>query len=148
MNCRDMHKYDYIIDLPHHVSKTHPQMPLSDRAFQFAPFAALTGHHEAVRETARLTDERAELNEDILAALDMQLKYLEKHLDERPDILLTYFTPDSKKKGGSYTTAAGQVKRIDEYKRAVVLTDGTHIPIYDIVDIEYIQMENLKFLTE
>lgn len=136
MNRGDMHKYDDIIDLPHHVSKTHPPMPLSDRAAQFAPFAALTGHHEAVKETARLTDERAELNEDTLAALDVQLRYIEKHLDEEPGVSITYFTPDLKKKGGSYVTVTGWVKRLDEYEKAVLLTDGTRIPICNIAGIE------------
>lgn len=136
MNPDDMRKYDDIIDLPRHVSKTHPQMPLSDRAAQFAPFAALTGHHEAVRESARLTDERVELNEDTLAALDEQLRHIEKHLDEKPGVSLTYFTPDSKKRGGSYITVTGWVKKIDEYKKAVVLTDGTHIAICNIARIE------------
>ena len=49
----DIHRYDDIIQLPHHVSKTHPQMPVSDRAAQFAPFAALTGHQEVIRQMER-----------------------------------------------------------------------------------------------
>lgn len=56
---KDAHRYDDIIDLPHHVSKTHPQMPLAERAAQFAPFAALTGHADVIRETERMAKERA-----------------------------------------------------------------------------------------
>ena len=82
-----MHRYDDIIDLPHHVSKVHPQMSLSDRAAQFAPFAALTGHHEAVEETARLTDEKAELDEDIKITLDQQLKEIQKHPGKSSPVL-------------------------------------------------------------
>lgn len=59
-----MGKYDDIIDLPHHVSKVHPQMSILDRSAQFAPFAALTGHEEAIAETARLTNEWHEPDED------------------------------------------------------------------------------------
>lgn len=59
-NQKDRHRYDDIIGLPHHVSKTRPRMPVQDRAAQFAPFSALTGHKEAVRETARKTEEKAE----------------------------------------------------------------------------------------
>lgn len=55
--------YDDIIELPHHVSDTHPQMPLLDRAAQFSPFAALTGHTDAIKETERLVIERIEEGE-------------------------------------------------------------------------------------
>ncbi len=55
--------YDDIINLPRHVSTTHPHMAVADRAAQFSPFAALTGHDAAIRETARLPDERIELDE-------------------------------------------------------------------------------------
>ena len=57
MRENDEHRYDDIIDLPHHTSKKHPRMPLLDRAAQFAPFAALTGHEAAIKETARLTED-------------------------------------------------------------------------------------------
>lgn len=60
MNHKDMHKYDDMIDLPHHVSTRHPQMAVSDRAAQFAPFAALSGYGDAIRRTARLAEERME----------------------------------------------------------------------------------------
>lgn len=136
MNRKDMHKYDDIIDVPHPVSRTHPQMPLSDRAAQFAPFAALTGHYEAVKETARLTDERAKLHEDVEEALDRQLRYIEKHLHEQAVVSVTHFVPDLKKRGGSYVTAEGQVKRIDTCEETVLLTDGTRIPIHNIIRLE------------
>ena len=75
-------KYDEIMGLPHHVSKTRPQMPMSDRAAQFAPFAALTGYDSAIKETGRLTDERIELDEEALTALDMKYQLLMDALDE------------------------------------------------------------------
>lgn len=132
----DRHRYDDIIDLPHHVSKTHPLMPAADRAAQFAPFAALTGHGAAVEETARLTEERMELDETCKAVINRQLMFLKKQSDKKPDVSITYFAEDMRKSGGVYVTVNGCVKRIDEHKRLVILTDGTKIPIDDIIEIE------------
>ena len=132
----DRHRYDDIIDLPHHVSKTHPLMPAADRAAQFAPFAALTGHGAAVEETARLTEERMELDENCKAAINRQLTFLKKQSDKKPDVTITYFVKDTRKSGGMYVTGNGFVKRIDEYKRLVILMNGTKIPIDDIIEIE------------
>jgi len=103
-----MGKYDDIIDLPHHVSTTHPHMPMIDRAAQFMPFRALTGYEDAVQETARLTDEQVELTEDEKAVLDMRLQRLADEIASRPTVTLTYFQPDRKKSGGTYVTATGQ----------------------------------------
>ena len=71
-----MKGYEDIINLPHHVSPTRPQMPMSDRAAQFAPFAALTGYDAAIKETGRQTDVRIELDEEALTALDMKYQLL------------------------------------------------------------------------
>lgn len=139
MNQEEMHRYEDMIDLPHPVSKKHPQMPVSDRAAQFAPFAALTGHHEAVKETARLTDQLAELDEDAREALDRKLMCIQRQLDERPAVTVRYFIPDPEKTGGSYVTATGRVKKIDEYKKAIILEDGTSISVDKIAQIEDIQ---------
>ena len=81
-------RYDEIINLPHHVSKTRPQMPMSDRAAQFAPFAALTGYESAIKETGRLTDERIELDEEALTALDMKYQLLMDALDDKPEVTI------------------------------------------------------------
>lgn len=128
--------YDDIIDLPHPVSKKYPPMPASDRAAQFAPFAALTGHGEAVRETARLTDRRVELDEGVKARLDQKLRLLTEHRADHPEVRVTYFQADSKKDGGSYQTASGLFKRVDDFMRVVILTHGEQIPIDDIYEIE------------
>lgn len=135
-NQEEGYKYRDMIDLPHHVSGTHPPMPVQDRAAQFAPFAALTGHHEAVRETARLTSERIELDEYCKAVIDGKLQKIQEQLSKEPAVSVTYFVPDEKKAGGSYETAAGCVKKIDEYHRILVLTDGTRIPIDEIIEID------------
>lgn len=129
-------EYDDIIYLPHHVSKTRSQMAVSDRAAQFSPFAALTGHDAAIKETARLTDGRIELDEYMKEALSHKLQIIADQLKEHPEIAITYFQPDAKKNGGAYVTATGTVKRIDEYERVAVMTDGTAIPIDEIISIE------------
>lgn len=131
-----MNNYDDIINLPHHVSATRPQMSMIDRAAQFSPFAALTGYDAAIKETGRLTDERIEIDEDTKASLDMKQAYLMEIIDEQPEISVTYFLPDTKKSGGAYVTVTGNLKRFDEYERLLILTNGKKIPMDDIADIE------------
>lgn len=132
---RDAHLYDDIINLPHHVSECHPQMPMSDRAAQFSPFAALSGYEAAVRETARMTDSKIELTEEEQAALNDQLQLLSE-LDSGAEALFTYFQPDQKKAGGAYITVSGCIKRLDDFERTVILTDGTKISVEDILSIQ------------
>ena len=127
--------YDDIIHLPHPVSRTRPQMAAIDRAAQFSPFAALTGHDGAIRETARLTDEKIELDEDMMNILSNKLQIIAERLEDISEIAVTYFQQDLKKNGGAYVTAVGTVKKIDEYKRLVVMTDGTEISIDEIINI-------------
>ncbi|MBE6011582.1 YolD-like family protein [Anaeropeptidivorans aminofermentans] len=129
-------EYDDIIHLPRHVSRKHPHMATTDRAAQFSPFAALTGHAAAINETARLTDEKVELDEYMKDALRNKLQIIANRLKEQPEIVITYFQPDEKKDGGAYVAAAGTVKKIDEYNRVIVMTDRTAIPIDDITGIE------------
>lgn len=128
--------YEDIIDLPHHVSVTRPQMSMIDRAAQFSPFAALTGYDAAIKETGRLTDEKIEIDEDTKASLDMKQAYLMEIIDGQPEISVTYFLPDTKKSGGAYVTVTGNLKRFDEYERLLILTNGKKIPMDDIADIE------------
>ena len=129
-------KYDEIMGLPHHVSKTRPQMPMSDRATQFAPFAALTGYDAAIKETGRLTDERIELDVEALSALDMKYQLLMEALDEAPEVTITYFQPDERKAGGKYVSAVGAVKKIDDFERRITMQDGAKIPMDDVLSIE------------
>ena len=72
-------EYDDIVDLPHHVSPTRPQMSMQDRAAQYSPFAALTGYDAAISETARLTDTKIVLSEDAQAALDLKMAMIRSH---------------------------------------------------------------------
>jgi uncharacterized protein (UPF0248 family) len=129
-------EYEDIINLPRHVSKKRPPMAVIDRAAQFSPFAALTGYDAAIKETARLTDERIELDEYTKDALNDRLQIILERIKEQPEIAITYFQPDIMKSGGSYVTAASAAKKIDEHKRIVIMTDGTNIPIDEIVGIE------------
>lgn len=138
-------KYDDIIHLPHHVSATRPHMSAIDRAAQFSPFAALTGHGAAVKETARLTDERIELDEDIKDDLSHRMQIVSDSIKEKPEISITYFKPDAKKNGGEYVTSISSVKKIDEYERVVVMTDGTIIPIDEIINIDGEIFETIVF---
>ena len=130
------HKYDDIINLPHHVSKKHPQMSLHDRAAQFSPFAALTGHKAAINETARLTDEKQILSEDVIAKLNEQLNLIKENIGTNQTVKITYFVPDDKKSGGAYISNTGVVKKIDEYNRTVIMTDKTVIPIEQISEMQ------------
>lgn len=127
--------YEDIINLPHHVSPTRPRMSRADRAAQFSPFAALSGYGDAVKETARLTGQRIELDESAKAALDEKLRLLAEVIEDRPETAITYFLPDRKKTGGEYVTVSGRVKRADSVQRELVMTDGTRIPVEDILDI-------------
>lgn len=130
------HKYDDIIHLPHPTSKKHPRMSAWNRAAQFSPFAALTGHREAIRETERLTDTFTELLEDQKAQLDEQLQLLREHLSFRPSVEITFFQPDDKKSGGSYLTVQGQVKKLDDDNRRILFADGTAVALEQICAIQ------------
>lgn len=130
-----MDKYDDIINLPHPVSKKHPPMSMLNRAAQFAPFAALTGHGAAIDETARLTDAKIELDADSRADLDRKLHYLAEHLSDAFPVIFVYFLEDGKKSGGTYVSVEGVIKSIDEVNQILLLKDGAKIPVADIIDI-------------
>ena len=121
-------KYDDIIHLPHPTSKKHPRMSIRDRAAIFSPFAALSGHGAAIAETARLTDRRMEL--------DQRQAVLLEHIEEQPEVSVTWFRPDERKDGGAYATVTGRLKKIDEVGRILILLNGTSVPLDDVVRIE------------
>ena len=130
------HRYDSITKLPHYQSVTRPHMSLYDRAAQFSPFAALTGYDDAVKETARLTDTKAELDEYEKAAINERLNRIQDTFDVQPEVSITYFLPDKKKSGGAYITVTGCVKKVDEYEHVVVMRNGTKVHIDDIAEID------------
>ena len=130
-----MGKYDDIIGLPHHVSATRPRMSPMDRAAQFSPFAALTGYEAVISETGRLTGSRVALSEDKQAELDAVQRQSTECLAQCPLITVTYFVEDDRKSGGEYMTLTGNACRLDSYQRLLVLTDGTRIPLDDILQL-------------
>ena len=132
-------KYDDIINLPHHESKKHQRMSLEARSAQFAPFAALTGYDEVIRETARLTNKRIEINEEMKAILDEKLLLIKTQIKSKPNITVTYFVPDSKKDGGKYITVTGKVIKIDIYKQHIILENKIEIPISEIIEISEVE---------
>lgn len=137
MSKTEERKYDDIINLSHHVSSRHPQMPMMNRAAQFSPFAALTGYDDAVRETARLTDEKIELDEYEKEELDRKIQWIGSHLDERIPVSITFFQPDDKKAGGAYEEIVDTVRKINIYEHEILLSGGTRIPMEDILLLNF-----------
>ncbi len=141
----ELHRYDDIIHLPRHVSAVHPPMPVSDRAAQFAPFAALTGYGDAVRETARLTEEQAELCEEETEALDRALKSILQRGTDSVSVTVTYFAADQKKAGGAYRSYTGTLKKPDTHRGMLVFADGTEVPLSDVLSLEEAKREQPEF---
>lgn len=131
----DAHRYDDIIHLPHHRSVSRPHMTLHDRAAQFAPFAALTGHEEAIEETARLTDSEIVLDETAIAAINAKLYEISQRLSEKPVVSITYFRPDAHKEGGAYLTDVGFIRKIDKEEKVLFMDSGIRIPMDRIVEL-------------
>lgn len=132
--------YDDIIQLPHHVSPTRRPMSMHDRAAQFSPFAALTGHDAAIQETARLTDDQIQLDVDGVAMLNQQLQQLVR-MEELPAIKAVCFVPDWKKTGGAYVTITGTVRKVDPHQQQILLEDGRILLFDRISHIEILSSE-------
>ena len=131
-------KYEDIINLSHHTSKKHPRMNKESRAAQFAPFAALTGYGEAVKETARITERQIELTNEEKLIISETLKNINDHIKNNPKVTITYFQKDTKKDGGKYLTITSNIKKIDPNEQHIILTDKTKIEINKIIYIEEI----------
>ena len=130
-----MGKYDDIINLPHHVSDYHKQMPMSKRAAQFAPFAALSGYEAAIAETMRITEPFKELTDDEKTRLSSKLL---KAIENKIRIKVKYFVPDKTKPGGSYIRSTGKIKKRDEYSKTIILETGEIIPIKFISEVDFV----------
>lgn len=127
--------YEDMMDLPRHVSSSHPPMPRSLRAAQFAPFAALTGYSQVIRERSRLTVPKKIPGEDLQEELQRKLLLLAVCRDH-PEVRITWFRPDARKQGGSYQSSDGRLENIDARKKILALTDGTRISLENILEIE------------
>ena len=135
---KDEHRYDDIIHLPHHQSTKRAHMSLYDRAAQFAPFAALTGHDAAIEETARLTETEITLDDTAIVAINEKLYEISQHLSEQWKVSVTYFRPDEKKQGGSYLTDVGYIRKINETEQIIIMDNGMHIKMERIIKIEVV----------
>ena len=133
MNRQAKDKYADIINLPHHVSRTHPQMSMADRAAQFSPFAALTGHDAAIAEAARITDERPILDESVKQEISNLLQ--QAATDSNLVLNIVYFVPDTRKTGGSYAEITGRIKKLLPHEKLLIMDSGTRIPVADIVEV-------------
>ncbi len=137
--------YQDIINLPHPISANHEPMTIYNRAAQFSPFAALTGFEGVIKETARLTDHKVELDEAEKEMLDKKLRIIKEQsrsietqaaeAKDRDRIAVTYFKPDERKEGGVYVTEDGIVKKIDPNEQVMIMSNGSRIPLEDIVDM-------------
>ena len=135
-------KYDDILNMPYYGSKRKSKMSGIERAAQFAPFAALTGHGEAVKEAERLTEDFVELDENVKAVLDEKINILKHALSLKPEVKILYYLPDQRKDGGSYEEIRGVVKKLSEFKRLIVMEDGTEIPFDYVSEIDGEIFEN------
>lgn len=125
-------KYEAIIGMEHHVSSRHERMARLDRAAQFAPFAALTGYDDVIRETGRITKKRMMLDEDMKALLDMRLSQaMESHVP----VTVTWFVQDGRKEGGEYVSLTSPVAGVDAARGELRMECGSRIPLADVVDI-------------
>ena len=131
-----MNNYDDIINMPHHVSKTRKPMSLQNRSAQFAPFSALTTYDEKVREVARETSKKIELDDGIKLMLNEKLSFIKNNIRLRPRVTITYFVKDEKKSGGCYKTITGNVRVVNELDREIILVDNTRISFDNIIDIK------------
>ncbi|NCB32333.1 MAG: hypothetical protein EOM64_00380 [Erysipelotrichia bacterium] len=137
-----MSSYDDIIHLPHHVSRNHRPMSMSDRAAQFMPFAALTGYDAKIRESSRLTEERMDLDENEQDELNMKLQTLKERLAYGPIAEIAYFQEDERKEGGRYLTNRNEVKKIEDLEHRLIMKDGTAINFEDMIHIEICEFED------
>lgn len=130
-----MDKYDDIINLPHYEPKYHPRMSMYKRSAQFAPFSALVGYDEQVKECSRITDKRLEIDDELKEKISNKLNKINEFIKEYPAVEITYFIPDDKKEGGKYVTEKVNVKRIDFINRFIKLNDNKKIFLDDIIDL-------------
>ena len=127
--------YDDIINHPRWNPKKHPRMSMESRNAQFAPFAALTGYEDAVKETARLTDRRIEIDEGLKEVINNKLQYVLENGNINPIVEITYFLPDERKKGGKYVEKIGQIKKVDSVEGYIIFKDKVKIRIDDVINI-------------
>lgn len=141
-----MNNYDDIINFPHHVSTRHKPMSIYNRSAQFAPFSALTGYGEEIIETARLTDQKIDIDDGLKSILSDKLNKLNENINKKWTVQITHFVPDKKKNGGEYINTSGIIKKIDLFNDVIILFDKTKIAISDIIGISCEELNGDEFL--
>ena len=130
-----MNKYDSIINLPHYELKNHKRMSIKVRSAQFSPFAALVGYSDEIHETARITESKIEISDDMKSIIDMKLQLVENNIKQKPQITILYFEKDKRKSGGKYIEYTGNVKKIDLIDNIIIFVDGKKISLNNILDL-------------
>ena len=133
---KDVHRYDDMIDMPHHRSASRSHMSLHDRAAQFAPFAALTGYEDVLEETKRSTEPRPVLDETQITAINETLRYLSANREKNIRVAVTYFRSDPVKQGGAYLTDIGTIAKMDEAEKQLMMESGRKISMFDLINLE------------
>ena len=129
--------YEDIINLQHKISLKYPRMSLENRSAQFAPFAALTGYDDEIKETERITEQKIEISEEIKIDLNKKIQEIQENINQKPKVSIKYYIPDSKKQGGKYLSITSNVIKLDQYKKIIILENKICIPIICITDINF-----------
>ncbi len=140
-----MSKYDDIIDY-NYVMK-HKRMSIEERSYEFAPFSALVGFNDLIKERERETISEIDISEERKEDLDLKLKIINSKINLHPEVFITYFVPDKKKTGGSYQKIANYIKKIDFYHKLIVLENSERIKIENIINIDSIDIDLNDFLS-
>lgn len=131
-----MNKYDNIINLPHHVSKYRTNLSSSQRASQFAPFSALTGYGDAIKEKEKILVDKIILEDDEKELINECLQKLSNDIKNNPYVTITYFVKDKLTDKGNYLTISGNLKKIDIINKWIILTSNIKIELDNIIKIK------------
>jgi len=135
-------RYEDVLPLPHHRSPRRAPLSRQDRAAQFAPFAALSGHSETLAECARRTDDCPPLAEDQQELLDRQLRHLARQIQRQPLVELSFFQPDARKSGGRFCRLRGRLLAIDSRRELLLLSDGRQVPFRHLRELECMEAQD------
>ncbi len=125
--------YDDIINLPRHITK-RKRMSIYNRSAQFAPFDALEGYSDEIKESERRVVQKIIISDEIKEKINRKLVYINSNKDKK--VSITYFVPDKYKVGGRYKNVTSFVKKIDLNNRYLVLNDNSKILLSEIVDVK------------
>ena len=130
-----MNNYNDIINIKRFEPR-HKRMSIYERSAQFAPFAALTGYSDQIKETSRITEKKIYIGEDYKKIINEKLEILQRHIFENPEVRVIYFVHDNSKKGGKYDEYIGNLDKININEQTLIFTDKNVININNIKDID------------